>query len=95
MPENAGFNASGDRERQAPEQSQGSQELANQTNESAAVQQQIQAGEIGRSRQHDHPTARQFWQIPGASEAIIAERKNERGKESWEREEQRGFGVSF
>ena len=95
MPENPAHKLSADRDNQLQEQAQSSRQIAQQTTEIAAVQQQIQAGEIGGSRQQNQHAARHFWQLAGASESFNPEPKSERREQREQQQDCDGFGFSF
>jgi hypothetical protein len=87
MPENPNQKSTDDRDRQAQEPAQ--------TTDIAAVQRQIQAGETGGSRQHTKHAARDFWQVPGASESWNPEPKGKRREQHQQQQDRDGFGFSF
>ena len=91
MPENPAQMLSADRD----EQAHNSHEVAQQTIDMAAVQQQVQAGEVDGFRQQNRHTGRHFWQVPAASEAVNPEPKNERSQERQRQQERDGWGFSL
>lgn len=94
MPENPAHNLSADRDKQIQEQAQSSQQIAQQTTEIAAVQQQIQAGEIGGSRQQNQHPSRHFWQVAGAPETVVPETKIEPEEQRQKQQDRDDFGFS-
>jgi len=95
MPENPTQKLSDDRDKQAQEQGHSSQQIAQQTTEIAAVQEQIQAGETGGSRQQTKHPAREFWQVPGASKSWDPEPRSERREHRQQQQDRDGFGFSL
>ena len=94
MQENPTHNLLADRDKQIQEQTQSSQQIARQATEIAAVQQQIQAGEIGGSRQQHQHASRHFWQVAGAPETIVPEAKIEREQQRQKQQDRDDFGFS-
>ena len=95
MPENPIQKLSDDRDKEGQEQAQSLQRTAQQTTDIATVQQQIQVGETGGSRQHTKHAARDFWQVPGASESFNREPKSERREDRQQRQDRDDLGFSF
>ena len=95
MPENPTQKLSDDRDKQVQEPAQSSQRTAQEATDIATVQQQIQAGELNGSRQHTKHAAREFWQVPGASESFNPELKSERREQRQQREDRDGLGFSL
>ena len=95
MPENPTHNLLADRDKQTQEQAESSRQIAQQTTEITAVQQQVQAGEIGGSRQQYQHASRHFWQVAGASAFFNPEPKSERSQERQRQQERDGLGFSL